>query len=590
MRRYLSAILCCLLLSLAYMPQAFAQGTWTMLRDTAPDINTGVMLLLSDGSVICKASYDFSNGNIWNKLTPDSTGSYVNGTWSTIAPMADDRLYFSSQVLRSGKVYVAGGEYGSGVNTAEIYDPVADTWAPVPMLDAGDSIADANSQLLPDGRVMQNIVNSNQIDYGTKNLIYDPASNSFTYGSSCLGDADESAWAVLPDNSILFVDIYSLRTDRYHPTLGRWKRDAAAPVMLYDSYINETGPAVNLPDGSVFFLGANSNTAIYIPSGDTTAGSWRRGPRIPDHNGITDGTAASMPDGRVLCAASPVPNGMDPDSIFHSPTYFYEYDYLTDSFHMVDAPVGGSFVQTSPPSIPTAAYTCQMLNLPDGTILFSSQYYDRYYIYTPGHPAIDAGKPFISYVSPHGCEFMATGLLFNGISQGSAYGDDWQMATNYPIIRLQSGNRVYYARTHDWNHTGVQLTGNDTTYFSLPADMPSGDYALYLSTNGISSDPFNFHYTACHNGITETMKNTDVLRAFPNPAHDKTTLVFAIGEAMGCSISLTDMYGRTVWHQNYEVVTGFNSYTVDLSTLAKGVYVASVEHGQQRQTIRLTVE
>ncbi len=590
MRRLLSLVFSCVVLSLVHISGLQAQGHWTMVRDTAPDINTGVMLLLSDGSVICKAADNFGYGNIWNKLTPDSTGSYVNGKWSTIAPMADDRLYFSSQVLRSGKVYVAGGEYGSGVNKAEIYDPLTDTWTSVAMPDPGDSIADANSQLLPDGRVMQNIVNSNQIDYGTKNLIYDPTSDSFSYGPSCVGDADESAWITLPDNSILFVDIHSLRTDRYHPTLDRWKRDAGAPVMLYDNYIYETGPAVNLPDGSVFFLGANSNTAIYIPSGDTTMGTWRRGPQIPDGNGIADGTASAMPDGRVLCAASPVPNGTDPDSIFHSPTYFYEYDYLTDSFYMVDAPTGGPFVQSSPPSIPTSAYTCQMLNLPDGTILFSTQYYDRYYIYTPGHAPIDAGKPYIGTVSSDGCEFMITGSLFNGISQGSAYGDDWQMATNYPIIRLQSGGRVYYARTHDWNHVGVQLTGNDTTYFTVPADMPNGDYTLYLSANGISSDPFIFHYSNCHTGVNETSRNMPMLKAYPNPAGQKTMLAFTSNENSACAIRLTDLYGRTVWLGNIKTTTGVNTYSLDLSAFAKGVYTVSVEQGGLYQTIKVVSE
>ncbi len=589
MKRILSAFAFSIIL-LAIPASLAAQGSWTMVRDAAPNINTGVMLLLSDGSVICKGMDNLGNDNLWNKLTPDRSGSYVNGTWSLITPMIDDRLYFSSQVLRSGKVYVAGGEYGSGVNKAEIYDPVADTWTSIPTPDPGDSIADANSQLLPDGRVIQNIVNSNQVDYGTKNLIYDPVSNSFSYGPSCIGDADESAWATLPDNSILFVDIHSLQTDRYIPELGRWKRDAAAPVMLYDNYLYETGPAVNLPDGSVLFLGANSNTAIYVPSGDTTAGTWIRGPQIPGHNGITDGSAASMADGHVLCAVSPAPNGADPDSIFHTPTYFYEFDYLTDSFTLVDAPVGGPFMPSSPPSIPVATYGCQMLNLPDGTILFSNQYNDRYYIYTPGNPPIDAGKPYIASVTADGCEFMATGLLFNGISQGAAYGDDWQMSTNYPIIRLEAGGRVYYVRTHDWSRVGLQLSGYDTTYFSIPAEVPNGDYSLYLSANGISSDAFSFHYANCHTGLAETTISNSLLKVYPNPLHQKAQLVFSAAEGAGCVLRLTDLYGRTVWYQDYKAVNGINSCTLDLSSFDKGIYIISVEQGGETKTTKVVSE
>ena len=75
--------------------QVVAQGTWTALKDTSPVYNLGVMLLLSDGTVMAKGdtcNCDSVGTNLWNKLTPDSHGSYVNGTWSNIAPMHDSRV------------------------------------------------------------------------------------------------------------------------------------------------------------------------------------------------------------------------------------------------------------------------------------------------------------------------------------------------------------------------------------------------------------------------------------------------------------------------------------------------------------------
>ena len=111
-----------------------AVGTWTYVNSFAPDfINT--MLLLPDGTVMC------ANGSTnWYRLTPDSTGSYVNGTWSTLASMHYQRLYFSSQVLTNGQVFIAGGEYsgstnpfvGPGTTNAEIYNPIANTWTVLP--------------------------------------------------------------------------------------------------------------------------------------------------------------------------------------------------------------------------------------------------------------------------------------------------------------------------------------------------------------------------------------------------------------------------------------------------------------------------
>ena len=155
---WVSGILLSLVCLFSFSNISVAQGTWTSLANFAPDYNSGVMLLMTDGTVLVKTSTGSSYGNTWDKLTPDSKGSYINGTWSTIAPMYDDRLYFSSQVLRDGRVYVAGGEYGSGGYSGEVYDPQTDTWTSTPL--TGYYIGDAESKMLPDGKVLQAIVNT----------------------------------------------------------------------------------------------------------------------------------------------------------------------------------------------------------------------------------------------------------------------------------------------------------------------------------------------------------------------------------------------------------------------------------------------
>ncbi len=53
-------------------------GSWAPLTRTAPS-TVGLMVLMSDGTVMAQND----NGTAWYRLTPDSTGSYVNGTWST---------------------------------------------------------------------------------------------------------------------------------------------------------------------------------------------------------------------------------------------------------------------------------------------------------------------------------------------------------------------------------------------------------------------------------------------------------------------------------------------------------------------------
>src|SRR3569833_1412311 len=131
--------------------QASAAGTWTKIVHPSP-VTGAVFLLLTDGTVLAQAGYP-SGGKNWYKLTPAANGSYQNGTWTQISSMEDTRLYFSSQVLPSGKMFVAGGEYGTGELTGEIYDPIADSWTHTAATTLND-IADANSILLGDGTIL----------------------------------------------------------------------------------------------------------------------------------------------------------------------------------------------------------------------------------------------------------------------------------------------------------------------------------------------------------------------------------------------------------------------------------------------------
>ena len=173
-----------------------------------------------------------------------------------------------------------------------------------------------------------------------------------------------------------------------------------------------------------------------------------------------------MPDGHILCAVSQAPDSSAIDSIFHSLMFFYEFDYTTNAFNQVLCPNGQM-------SYPQPCFVTIMLNLPDGGILLGIEGSNQYYIYSPGNAPLAAGKPTVAEVTESGCEYMITGALFNGISQGSAYGDDWQnghQLSNAVRLMLQNGH-TYYAPTKFWNRTGIQ-TGplSDTAWFTIPAN------------------------------------------------------------------------------------------------------------------------
>ena len=461
-------------------------GTWKQVAADAPVPNAGVALLLSDGSVMVLGDAVDGDGigDIWHKLTPNAQGSYVNGTWSSIAAMPHSREYFSSQVLMDGRVYVAGGEYGTGKANAEIYDPVGNGWTQA--ADPGGTLSDANSEILPDGRVLQALVTGNL----RKVRIYDPLSNSFSNAPDSLGIHNESVWVKLADDSILFVDRGATSAERYVPALGIWLAAGTTPVPLYDPFGLETGGALRLPDGRAFFIGSPNTTAYYQPGAGAAPILWTAGPTPPDGSGAPDAPMAMNVDGTILCALSPAPTA---SNHFPTPTTFYSFDYLTNTFTAIPAPGGGA-------SIDAPAYVFCFLVLPDGSVLCTQQGSPTYYVYVPDGAPLAAGKPVVNgAVKLDATTYQLNGTGFNGISEGASYGDDWQMNSNYPIVRLTSakGTQVRYARSFSWNRTGV-ATGSlpTTTKMKLPANLAAGTYSLSVVANGIASNPIPFVVTA----------------------------------------------------------------------------------------------
>jgi hypothetical protein len=504
--------------------RTLAVGTWTPLNNTAPG-SIGLMLLLSDGTVLCAENPDDIFGDIghnWFRLTPDGHGSYINGTWTTMNAAIDNRLFYASDVLRDGRVFVAGGEYGSGRAKAEIFDPVANSWTAVnppaslldptqhsPALAATDSsgnqgFIDSISVVVADGKVLVAPVGPN-VWGGT--LLYDPVSNVWSAGPANLNSAyqDEASWVKLPDDSILTIDPYGQQSERYIPSLNQWVEDANVPVAMYDSG-GELGAAFLLPDGRAFYLGGTGHTVFYTPSplGGMNKGSWVQGPDIPsDGQGnplvAQDAPAAMMVNGKILCSLGHNENnttgGGSPP-----PAYFFEYDPVANSW--TPAPAPGNSTPGSTDSCST--YQSTMVDLPDGTVLYChfqqfnlgyQAYGDQLYVYTPDGIPLESGKPIITSITQNtDGSYHLEGTGLNGISQGAAFGDDAQMDSNYPLVRLNDASGdVYYAKTYNWSRTSVH-TGSAivTTEFMPPAFLPPGNYSLMVVANGIGSDPVSF--------------------------------------------------------------------------------------------------
>lgn len=473
-------------------------GTWTSVNEPIPQINSansGAMLLLTDGSVMVQG------GGItaaWHRLTPDATGGYANGSWSDLAFMNSPRLFYASQVLRDGRVFVLGGEYTefgqpqTDVNTGEIFDPTAGpvsdqfhpelgptgSWTsivnPLPETHAGDAI----SALLPDGRVLVGSMDT------PNTHVFDPSNGTWTNGPTRLhGDtSSEEGWVQVGDGMILSYAIQGSKPDAgqlYLPATAtspaQWVDAGQVPGSLTTNgggnIVPEIGPGVRLNDGRIFWIGANGHTAFFNAGNST----WTAGPNVPHGLGGFDSCAAVEPNGKVLFAAG------KPDASFPAPTELFEFDPSTNAIIPVD--------MTNGPDLSTVKeFTVRMLVLPTGQILVGDSSSDKLFLYKPDSPPNPAFAPQITGVNDNGDgSFTLTGTRLSGVSEGATYGDDGQMATNYPIVRIvDATGSVHFARTTFWNTNVVGSTAPEGVRFTVPAGV-GNVYSLSVITNGIAS-------------------------------------------------------------------------------------------------------
>jgi hypothetical protein len=454
--------------------------TWTPLHNQ-PSFAANTAMLLTDGTVMAQNT----NASDWWRLTPDNTGSYVNGTWKKVASLPPNYapLYHSVAVLADGRLIIEGGEY-NGTNTpvwtnqGAIYDPKTDKWTMIQPPAGWANIGDAESIVLPDGTYVQSdSLSAQQATFNNKTFKW-----TVTNNTNKADGFDEEGWLLLPNGKVLTVDAANApNSEIYDPTTKKWTSAGSTIVRLSDPSTLELGPMVLRPDGTVFATGCASSGVAHTAIYDTKTGKWKAGPSFPKVNGkfvgIGDGPGALLPSGNVLLMASP--------GVFGNGVVFFEWN--------------GTKLATAP-NVPGAAsepsYVGDMLVLPTGQILLTQQSTDVE-IYTAKGTANPAWAPAITSAPAsvtRGNSYVISGKQFNGLSQGAMYGDDTQAATNYPLVRITNNatKHVFYAKTHNHSSMGV-ATGSAvvSTTLDVPAAMETGASSMVVVANGIASVPVN---------------------------------------------------------------------------------------------------
>ncbi len=604
--------LVCALLTLFSVGIANCQ-TWAPLINPAP-VSMGTMLLLTDGRVLvheepnCNPGAGCVGNNyaVWYTLTPDNTGSYINGTWTQVASLTGGYapLFFSSAVLPDGKVAIQGGEYncpsgcsGDWQSLGALYDPVANTWTSITpeITNSFEADGDAESVVLANGTWMTAACCAKIVGRSTFPLYYtfnESTLNFTTVATSTDGqfdDFDEQGFTLLPNNNVLTVDAYvgvynktGMNSEIYNPTTNKWTSAGSTGVQLWDSDCgNETGasyelgPAVLMYNGTVFQTGASSCGAANTATYNWGSGVWTPQSVFPNKDAANDAPASIEPNGNVIVMASPA------KGTFSSPSNFYEWNGST---------------LTSFPNPTRAAddssYVGHLLVLPTGQIMFTD-FSTTVEILTSSGTYQSAWQPtittFTSTLAP-GSTYSISGTQFNGLTQGAAYGDDFQDATNYPLVRIvnNSTGNVVYAKTHGHSTMGV-ATGSAvvSTNFDVPAGIATGASTLYVVANGIpsegvavtvSSSTASFTLAAAPKkgsaapGATGGIKIT----ATPSGGFDSTIALSASGQPAGVTVvfqpaSIAGGSGVSTMHFKIAGTAKAGTYPITIKGVGGGV-------------------
>ncbi len=518
------AYLATLLLASIFPALSVAQ-TWTTMTNRPPG-DVGAIFLLRDGSVL--AHNESNQGfvtEIWYRLkpvvTPDGRLDYLNGVWWTTGPMPAgyQPKFFSSAVLPDGRLLVEGGEYCGhppicDSNLGAIYDPISEMWTPVMPPTGWSAIGDSPSVVLPSGVYMQ----ADCCDPGDRTAQFDPTTLQWpdSWRGNGLASLGEAGWTLMTNDKVLMVEPW-LHTqcplsgyELYDPVADQWSCGSGhVPGQLYQSDTGEIGAAVMMYNGDVIQFGANDQmpaTALYNVSTD----SWTWGPTPPNNLIQTDGPAALEPNGNVLALMSPWTTRAR--STYNQQFHLGPGPGACQAVEYVPSPgTGIGLVQAlaQQPRMCSLNYSeipGHLLVLPTGQVMltYTSNVAE---IFTPlqQQPWPDVA-PQVSWISDNsslsgGNTYSLLGYQLNGLSQANMFGDDYQAASNYPLIVLQDTNNpaslVFATTSNEFDPSDSPISRSNSiephhltgTHFTVPGGSCSGNYKLTVITNGISSKP-----------------------------------------------------------------------------------------------------
>ena len=268
--------------------------------------------LLPSGKVLVAGGFIPSLGVV---LSSAELYDPVANTWALTGSMTDSRWDSTATLLSSGKVLVAGGGDSSVVvATAELYDPATGTWTATGSM-AGPRFLHS-ATLLATGQVLVAGGQSGTTCGGGSEALssaelYDPVTGAWTSTGSLAAARHNFTLTLLPSGKVLAASgaldcggITVGSAELYDPGTGSWSSAGSLATA------RENHTATLLPSGLVLVAGGLSGAPITVLASvelyDPAAGTWSLGPSMTTMR--TNHSATLLASGVVLVAGGSTVN------------------------------------------------------------------------------------------------------------------------------------------------------------------------------------------------------------------------------------------------------------------------------------------
>ncbi|HJV89482.1 MAG TPA: kelch repeat-containing protein [Holophagaceae bacterium] len=239
-----------------------ATGVWTLVSSMSAARNSHIAIRLADGQVLVAGGVPLLTDTNYAYLDSAEIYDPVYDTWTSTNAMSTPRANAMGALLPNGKVFLVGGQTRQGsmgiTNTSDIFDPATLTWTAGPNMTG--SRAGHSAHLLANGKVL--VIAGNGTAPSNSAVLFDPTANN---GAGAFSDtANALAVGRYNHRSVLLADGRVLvisgsdgvnsgkvvtSSEIYDPATNRWT--SASDV----AYGRAHHAAALLPDGRVLSMG-----------------------------------------------------------------------------------------------------------------------------------------------------------------------------------------------------------------------------------------------------------------------------------------------------------------------------------------------